>query len=123
MCDNPIILCKLCRYRDFRDPDGNHTMFYWKLLTVRLAFVIVFEVSFLSRLCRLKNEWSCEIYQEIIVCNYYGRSAVGKALRITIQGLRADGELLAFLIRCQILCIFTMHKHYIFFVRSDILNI
>ncbi|BFZ23683.1 hypothetical protein BsWGS_26722 [Bradybaena similaris] len=32
-----------CRYRDFRDPDGNHTMFYWKLLTVRLAFVIVFE--------------------------------------------------------------------------------
>ncbi|KAH9514072.1 Anoctamin-7 [Bulinus truncatus] len=32
-----------CRYRDFREPDGNHTMFYWKLLAVRLAFVIVFE--------------------------------------------------------------------------------
>ncbi|XP_059142100.1 anoctamin-7-like isoform X2 [Physella acuta] len=32
-----------CRYRDYREPDGNHTMFYWKLLAVRLAFVIVFE--------------------------------------------------------------------------------
>ncbi|KAK3743463.1 hypothetical protein RRG08_011307 [Elysia crispata] len=32
-----------CRYRDFRDSDGNHTMFYWKLLCIRLAFVIVFE--------------------------------------------------------------------------------
>ncbi|XP_075926417.1 anoctamin-7-like isoform X1 [Petromyzon marinus] len=33
----------MCRYRDFRDQDGNLTLFYWKLLAVRLSFVIIFE--------------------------------------------------------------------------------
>ncbi|GAB6018699.1 Anoctamin-7 [Chamberlinius hualienensis] len=32
-----------CRYFDFRDEKGNHTDFYWTLLSVRLAFVIIFE--------------------------------------------------------------------------------
>uniref|UniRef100_A0A1I8JQX3 Anoctamin n=1 Tax=Macrostomum lignano TaxID=282301 RepID=A0A1I8JQX3_9PLAT len=32
-----------CRYKAFRGEDGHYTMFYWKLLAVRLAFVIVFE--------------------------------------------------------------------------------
>ncbi|XP_035825775.1 anoctamin-7 [Aplysia californica] len=36
-------LDETCRYRDFRDENGDHTMFYWKLLAIRLAFVIVFE--------------------------------------------------------------------------------
>lgn len=33
-----------CYYRSFRDDDGNLTAFYWKLLVVRLAFVVIFEV-------------------------------------------------------------------------------
>ncbi|XP_046389365.1 anoctamin-7-like [Ischnura elegans] len=32
-----------CRYRGLRDKEGNHTPFYWRLLAVRFAFVIVFE--------------------------------------------------------------------------------
>ncbi|XP_071455005.1 anoctamin-7-like [Hetaerina americana] len=32
-----------CRYRGLRDNEGNHTPFYWRLLAVRFAFVIVFE--------------------------------------------------------------------------------
>uniref|UniRef100_A0A1I8I418 Anoctamin n=1 Tax=Macrostomum lignano TaxID=282301 RepID=A0A1I8I418_9PLAT len=41
-----------CRYKAFRGEDGHYTMFYWKLLAVRLAFVIVFEhvVFFISRM-------------------------------------------------------------------------
>ncbi|KAL3228039.1 hypothetical protein MRX96_003968 [Rhipicephalus microplus] len=31
------------RYRDLRDENGNWTFFHWKLLAVRLAFVIIFE--------------------------------------------------------------------------------
>jgi anoctamin-7 len=33
-----------CQYRGLRDEKGNHTPFFWRLLAVRLAFVIVFEV-------------------------------------------------------------------------------
>ncbi|XP_015788170.1 anoctamin-7 isoform X2 [Tetranychus urticae] len=32
-----------CRYRDFRDPNGNLTLTYWKLMFVRIAFVCIFE--------------------------------------------------------------------------------
>ncbi|CAF1531934.1 unnamed protein product, partial [Didymodactylos carnosus] len=32
-----------CKYRDFRDSNGNLTVFYWKLLALRLFFVILFE--------------------------------------------------------------------------------
>uniref|UniRef100_A0A1I8HU45 Anoctamin n=1 Tax=Macrostomum lignano TaxID=282301 RepID=A0A1I8HU45_9PLAT len=41
-----------CRYKAFRDADGSHSVFYWKLLAVRLAFVIAFEhvVFFISRM-------------------------------------------------------------------------
>ncbi|XP_066546796.1 anoctamin-7 isoform X2 [Amia ocellicauda] len=40
-----------CRYKAFRDSDGNYTLFYWELLAVRLGFIIVFEhvVFFLLR--------------------------------------------------------------------------
>uniref|UniRef100_A0A8C3SPD3 Anoctamin n=1 Tax=Chelydra serpentina TaxID=8475 RepID=A0A8C3SPD3_CHESE len=33
----------LCRYKAFRDANGNYTLFYWKLLAVRLGFIIAFE--------------------------------------------------------------------------------
>ncbi|TGZ61574.1 hypothetical protein CRM22_007926 [Opisthorchis felineus] len=37
-----------CQYTAFRDPQGEYTMFYWRLLALRLIFVIVFEhVAFL----------------------------------------------------------------------------
>uniref|UniRef100_A0A8B9M6C1 Anoctamin n=1 Tax=Accipiter nisus TaxID=211598 RepID=A0A8B9M6C1_9AVES len=32
-----------CRYRAFRDQNGNLTLTYWQLLAVRLGFIIVFE--------------------------------------------------------------------------------
>uniref|UniRef100_A0A8D0B957 Anoctamin n=1 Tax=Salvator merianae TaxID=96440 RepID=A0A8D0B957_SALMN len=32
-----------CRYKAFRDAHGNYTLFYWKLLAVRLGFIIAFE--------------------------------------------------------------------------------
>ncbi|KFQ75763.1 Anoctamin-7, partial [Phoenicopterus ruber ruber] len=40
-----------CRYRAFRDRDGNLTLTYWQLLAIRLGFVIVFEhvVFFIGR--------------------------------------------------------------------------
>ncbi|KAF7645422.1 hypothetical protein LDENG_00204830 [Lucifuga dentata] len=33
----------LCRYKAFRDNNGNYTLFYWELLAVRLSFIIAFE--------------------------------------------------------------------------------
>ncbi|XP_071805563.1 anoctamin-7-like isoform X2 [Asterias amurensis] len=32
-----------CRYKDFRDDEGNHTKVYYQLLAIKLAFVILFE--------------------------------------------------------------------------------
>ncbi|NXC72478.1 ANO7 protein, partial [Anhinga anhinga] len=32
-----------CRYRAFRDQDGNLTLTYWQLLAIRLGFIITFE--------------------------------------------------------------------------------
>ncbi|NXA21914.1 ANO7 protein, partial [Ibidorhyncha struthersii] len=32
-----------CRYRAFRDQDGNLTLTYWQLLAIRLGFIIMFE--------------------------------------------------------------------------------
>ncbi|XP_048397509.1 anoctamin-7-like [Stegostoma tigrinum] len=45
----------MCRYRDFRDPSGDFSLTYWKLLAIRLAFVFVFEhvVFFIARLIDL----------------------------------------------------------------------
>ncbi|XP_069096832.1 anoctamin-7-like [Pleurodeles waltl] len=33
----------MCRYKAFRDETGSHTLFYWKLLAIRLGFIIAFE--------------------------------------------------------------------------------
>ncbi|KAF4525071.1 hypothetical protein B566_EDAN001985 [Ephemera danica] len=41
-----------CRYRGFRDNEGRHTPFYWRLLAVRFAFVIIFE-HVVFGICRL----------------------------------------------------------------------
>ncbi|XP_064311905.1 anoctamin-7 [Phalacrocorax carbo] len=40
-----------CRYRAFRDRDGNLTLTYWQLLAIRLGFIIMFEhvVFFIGR--------------------------------------------------------------------------
>ncbi|XP_076365201.1 anoctamin-7-like isoform X1 [Tachypleus tridentatus] len=45
-------LTQECRYQDFRDTEGNHTMFYWHLLAVRLGFVIIFE-HLVFAICRM----------------------------------------------------------------------
>ncbi|XP_044277100.1 anoctamin-7-like [Varanus komodoensis] len=34
----------MCRYKAFRDAHGSYTLFYWKLLAIRLGFIIAFEV-------------------------------------------------------------------------------
>lgn len=36
-------LSQSCRYKGFRDDEGNYTMFYYQLLCVQFAFVVVFE--------------------------------------------------------------------------------
>ncbi|GLG98670.1 Anoctamin [Gryllus bimaculatus] len=41
-----------CRYRGLRDEQGKHTPFFWRLLAVRFAFVIVFE-HVVFGVCRL----------------------------------------------------------------------
>lgn len=42
----------MCRYKAFRDETGSHTLFYWKLLAIRLGFIIAFEhVVFFSLRC------------------------------------------------------------------------
>uniref|UniRef100_A0A3B4CSL4 Anoctamin n=1 Tax=Pygocentrus nattereri TaxID=42514 RepID=A0A3B4CSL4_PYGNA len=33
----------MCRYKAFRDDNGNYTLVYWELLAVRLGFIIAFE--------------------------------------------------------------------------------
>ncbi|KAL7976188.1 hypothetical protein Chor_008285 [Crotalus horridus] len=35
----------MCRYKAFRDAHGNYTLFYWKLLAIRLGFIIAFEIK------------------------------------------------------------------------------
>ncbi|VDM01795.1 unnamed protein product [Schistocephalus solidus] len=44
-----------CMYQDFRTAEGDYTEFYWKLLVVRLTFVILFEHAafFIARLLDL----------------------------------------------------------------------
>ncbi|CAA9996507.1 unnamed protein product [Nesidiocoris tenuis] len=45
-------LSQQCRYRGLRDENGNHTPFFWRLLAVQFAFVIVFE-HVVFGICRL----------------------------------------------------------------------
>jgi len=45
-------LTQPCRYKDFRDAEGEPTMFHWELLCIRLLFVIVFE-HIVFGVCRL----------------------------------------------------------------------
>ncbi|KAL1139843.1 hypothetical protein AAG570_006820 [Ranatra chinensis] len=41
-----------CRYRGLRDQNGNHIPFFWRLLAVQFAFVIIFE-HVVFGVCRL----------------------------------------------------------------------
>ncbi|CAH1405158.1 unnamed protein product [Nezara viridula] len=41
-----------CRYRGLRDEHGNHTPFFWRLLAIQFAFVIIFE-HVVFGVCRL----------------------------------------------------------------------
>ena len=34
---------EICRYPDFRDPTGKFTPVHWKVLALKLSFVIIFE--------------------------------------------------------------------------------
>jgi len=45
-------LTEECRYKDYRDHDGELTPFYWQLLCIRLTFVIIFE-HIVFGICRL----------------------------------------------------------------------
>ncbi|XP_054265899.1 anoctamin-7-like isoform X2 [Macrosteles quadrilineatus] len=45
-------LSQQCRYRGLRDENGKHTPFFWKLLAVQFAFVIIFE-HVVFGICRL----------------------------------------------------------------------
>ncbi|XP_069935985.1 anoctamin-7-like isoform X3 [Cherax quadricarinatus] len=45
-------LSEECRYRGYRDSEGRHTLFFWRLLAIRLGFVIVFE-HVVFGVCRL----------------------------------------------------------------------
>lgn len=38
-------LSRQCRYRGLRDEEGVHRPFFWKLLSIQFAFVIIFEVG------------------------------------------------------------------------------
>ncbi|XP_003740347.1 anoctamin-7 [Galendromus occidentalis] len=62
----PGSVSQSCRYRDFRDPEGNRTMFYWELLAARFAFVLVFEhVVFM--VCRLIDIVVPDVPQELLI--------------------------------------------------------
>lgn len=37
-----------CRYQSFRNQEGKYTGTHWKIMALKLAFVIVFEVSNVS---------------------------------------------------------------------------
>ncbi|PAA80633.1 hypothetical protein BOX15_Mlig004871g1 [Macrostomum lignano] len=68
-----------CRYRNYRDSSGNLTPFYWKLLVVRLSFVIVFEhlVFSLRRLVLIFiPRVPKKLVERIERQNYLGRQAL-----------------------------------------------
>ncbi len=43
---------RLCRYRAFRDPQGHYTISHWKIIGLKLSFVIIFE-HLVFGICRL----------------------------------------------------------------------
>ncbi|KAM7310997.1 anoctamin-7-like [Ixodes scapularis] len=51
-CADGRLFMQAGMYRDLRDANGNWTFFHWKLLAVRLAFVIIFE-HVVFGVCRL----------------------------------------------------------------------
>lgn len=50
-----LFFSSFARYQDYRDDEGNHTIFYYRLLALRLGFVIVFEVNQNDHFIRLSE--------------------------------------------------------------------
>ncbi|XP_055863941.1 anoctamin-7-like isoform X3 [Biomphalaria glabrata] len=88
-------LNQTCRYRDFREPDGNHTMFYWKLLAVRLAFVIVFE-HVVFGICKMIDIMVPDIpealEQKIKRERYLAKQALADTDTILMMARRNEGD-------------------------------
>ena len=59
---------KTCYYRGYRDEEGQLKGFYWKLLVVRLAFVIIFEVRQIMRYSN--SEPTVGIIISVFLCTY-----------------------------------------------------
>ena len=57
-------MAQTCRYRDFRDSEGKHTNFYWKLMAFRLSFIVIFE-HLVFTICRLIDVLVPDIPQEV----------------------------------------------------------
>ncbi|RWS20214.1 anoctamin-7-like protein, partial [Leptotrombidium deliense] len=40
-----VTAVKLILYKDFRQPNGHYIPFYWKLMFIRCAFILIFQIS------------------------------------------------------------------------------
>lgn len=68
ICLLPGAMAEPCYYRSYRDEDGKLSAFYWKLLVVRLAFVVIFEVLFSQSY--LSNAISCWLISFVFSTSY-----------------------------------------------------
>ncbi|XP_011619642.1 anoctamin-7 isoform X1 [Takifugu rubripes] len=82
----------LCRYKDFRDNNGNYTLFYWELLAIRLGFIIAFEhvVFFVLRAI----EWVIPDVPESLEVKikrerYLAKQALAENHEVLFQGVTA----------------------------------
>lgn len=53
-----------CRYKDFRDINGDLTLFYWKVMAIRFIFVVVFE-HFVFGICKVIEAIVPDVPEEI----------------------------------------------------------
>lgn len=53
-----LTVVAICRYRGFRDENGEYLPEYFHLLAIRLSFVIVFEVSVRHTVMGGKAYWT-----------------------------------------------------------------
>ncbi|XP_021368581.1 anoctamin-7-like isoform X2 [Mizuhopecten yessoensis] len=87
-------LNQTCLYRDLRDGHGNHTLFYWNLLALRLGFVIMFE-HFVFGVCRLIDILVPDVPEALELKIKRERYLAKQALADTdaiMQIARGDGE-------------------------------
>eukprot|EP00058_Branchiostoma_floridae_P028493 XP_002613984.1 hypothetical protein BRAFLDRAFT_67435 [Branchiostoma floridae] len=91
----PGSMSQECRYKEFRDRDGSFSLFYWRLLAIRLGFVILFEhvVFFISRLIDIMvpdipESLEIKIKRE----RYLAKQALQDQEHIMVGGLAGVGE-------------------------------